>query len=50
MMKIEEDLAAEKENLNELRQTESGLMIRLSSAINQIPSQYKEIVKKVHQN
>jgi hypothetical protein len=46
MVKIEEDLATEKENLNELRQTESGLMIRLSSAINQIPSQYKEIVKK----
>ncbi len=46
MVKLEADLAAEKENLNELRQTESGLMIRLSSAINQIPTQYKEIVKK----
>ncbi len=46
LVNIESDLETEKENLNELRQEESGLMIRLSSAINQVPSEYKELVKK----
>ena len=46
MTKVEGDLIKEKENLGELRQLESGLMVRLSSAINQIPSQYKDLVKR----
>ena len=45
MKEIEEELSLKKENLNELQQTESGLMIRLSSSVNQIPSQYKEIAQ-----
>ena len=45
MKEIEEELSLKKENLTELQQTESGLMIRLSSSVNQIPSQYKEIAQ-----
>jgi DNA repair exonuclease SbcCD ATPase subunit len=43
---IENTLIIEKEELSELRQTESGLMIRLSSAINKVPEQYKELAKQ----
>ncbi len=46
LTKIEENLIIEKEELAEYRQKESGMMIRLSSLINQIPSQYKELANK----
>ena len=45
MKELEEELLNKKENLSELQQKESGLMIRLSSSINQIPQQYKEIAQ-----
>ncbi len=43
---LEEELETEKEGLTTLRQQESGLMIRLSSAINQVPEQYRELAKR----
>jgi DNA repair exonuclease SbcCD ATPase subunit len=46
LVDIENELISQKEELNELRQQESGLMVRLSSAINKVPEQYKELVKK----
>ena len=45
LKEIESQLIEEKEELSELRNKESGLMIRLSSAINLVPSQYKELAK-----
>ena len=45
LKEIELQLVQEKEELTELRNKESGLMIRLSSAINLVPSQYKELAK-----
>ena len=46
MTQTEVDLVKEKENLTDLRQLESGLMVRLSSAINQIPTEYKDLAKR----
>ncbi len=42
---MEEELEKEKEFLSGFRQQESGLMIRLSSAMNQVPEQYRELAK-----
>jgi DNA repair exonuclease SbcCD ATPase subunit len=44
---MEEELEKEKELLAAFRQKESGLMIRLSSAMNQVPEQYRELAKRV---
>ena len=46
MTQTEADLIKEKDSLTDLRQLESGLMIRLSSAINQIPAEYKDLAKR----
>jgi DNA repair exonuclease SbcCD ATPase subunit len=43
---MEEELEKEKELLATFRQKESGLMIRLSSAMNQVPEQYRELAKR----
>jgi DNA repair exonuclease SbcCD ATPase subunit len=43
---IENELVIQKDELSGARQQESGLMVRLSSAINKVPEKYKELAKK----
>jgi len=43
---LEGEIIESKEELSELRGKESGTMIRLSTAMNGVPAQYKELVKQ----